>query len=838
MKKTIKFDWGTEKQIKVSHAGRRDSLFYESYRQALAGVVEIVLASSQYTHQDGIPSPVSYQAGHPEERLCLELSDYHPQKDKIFYNYPNNMIVFSGERGTGKSSALLTFVDGLKRRGSEMFSEDFLQDMIRCELPAGLARYVSTLFNNTNFCSIPPIDPTMLYDQRQHDGHQILTVILSRIYHMAEEAWDRFETRYLGNSRDKQEFINRKNELLKLFSTCYKHISILCGGKSGDEEMDELELLDTMGDTVCLKQELAELVERVLKFCFPQKENSFLIIQIDDSDMNIRYAYDILEDMRRYLMVPRVIIIMAADLNQLTRLVENSFCDNSYSKEDFRELAHNLANQYITKLFPATRQVWLPSLSVYFKEYSENTEIVCSAADDSILPDKSEIYTDSQDQIFRLIYRKTGMIFLKTKGRLHFIIPDNMRLLSHLLAMLSQMDNVADPDIEDYGLFAKEGASAEEIHSHIKCLYTRLYNVQRFRDYFFSVWVNNTLLPGHAQILSQLDRTNSGNKVKYIFEKLKDKEQEEQKLEDVTFADLLGRLDDLDKRTSDIAFRKYYYAVRQYFSFLGHCLMLQELITYYEAVEKDMDKLNEGCTFLALYPVFGSDAFVVPYLENSGNIEWEAEIDQSGEVTGAEPAVSYLVSMLTDYQPPHGTQLIKAANLNYSIVNCLYIMKSSPKSENSRRAFKGAALSIANNENKLLKLLRWEQLQSSSLMALINWDVMRRIRYTLAEILSLGFTITEKQVTDLNDLLTQLQNYYIRLADRFNKKSETPDSYISKYPHHCLRSMEFGKWVIPLFLANTVLLESQETQDVHNLTSTMDIESAVLNFFKASKKPK
>ena len=48
MEKTLSFQWGQEKQIKISKAGHKSSLFYESYRQAMAGVVEIVHESRLY----------------------------------------------------------------------------------------------------------------------------------------------------------------------------------------------------------------------------------------------------------------------------------------------------------------------------------------------------------------------------------------------------------------------------------------------------------------------------------------------------------------------------------------------------------------------------------------------------------------------------------------------------------------------------------------------------------------------------------------------------------------------------------------------------------------------
>ena len=53
--KKITFHLGAEKQIKISTAGHSDSLFYEGYRQALAGVIEIVRASSGYGWEGLLP---------------------------------------------------------------------------------------------------------------------------------------------------------------------------------------------------------------------------------------------------------------------------------------------------------------------------------------------------------------------------------------------------------------------------------------------------------------------------------------------------------------------------------------------------------------------------------------------------------------------------------------------------------------------------------------------------------------------------------------------------------------------------------------------------------------
>lgn len=851
MKKKIVFQWGTEKQIKVSSAGHRDSLFYESYRQALAGITEIVRASMRYTQKR---DPLAEDDGNGSRRgLVASKSEYDPENDKIYYNYPNNMIVFTGERGAGKSSALLTFTDSLRNKNSGLFSNDFLEDMVCCELPGAMEKQVGDMLRQTSFFPIPPIDPTTL-----NEKHQILEVILSRIYAMAKSAWATIEENTLYRAPEKrQEHLNQKNELLKQFSTCFRHINILRGKKDEDSDPDGLEILDTIGDTVYLKRELAELICGVLKFCCPGEQFPFLVIQVDDSDMNINHAYMILEDIRKYLVVPRVIIIMAADLNQLNKLVEQSFGDERCGVEGFREQAHSLAGQYVTKLFPSTRQIWLPSLSVYLKEKSENTEIVSLVLGEKKLPDKNKNYQDSQDQLFRLIYSKTGMIFLRTKERLHYIIPDNMRLLSHLLALLTQMAEVADPDKEQYGLFLEEGASGGELKAHIKTLHNRLNNVQRFRDFFLSVWVSNNLSPKDASVIKQLDNTNIDIKVAYIYAILTDGKDSH---EDVSFAELLTLLDEKDHRSSAAASKKFHFAIWQYFSFLGHCMALQELITYYERLdEAGIAKSNiDGCTFISLQPVFGSTAFTLPGTKTSSGETILAKWERSDESIGAEinyqwkadykailnkykyapevAAFAYLVSMLMDYNRPRVGNP-KIANLNYCMMNCLYVRKGSPVTNYSQKEFKGAMLST-----RRLPLTDWEVFQSSSLMALLNWDVLRRIRYRLMEMTEDESKDSGRDAngkdrepaqsglsSDLSSWRTTIRQYYFALVDGFSPKPENqkPEG-VYKYPIQCLKTMDFTGWLTPLLY---IIPPQSRRQKSRSLIDAAEYGDTVINEF-------
>ena len=82
--------------------------------------------------------------------------------DATYYNYPNNLIIFTGKRGTGKSSAMLTFVKSLSNPESEMMKDDFIREMAKCELQEVEPEHIVNMMRNYRFVSLPTIDPTVL----------------------------------------------------------------------------------------------------------------------------------------------------------------------------------------------------------------------------------------------------------------------------------------------------------------------------------------------------------------------------------------------------------------------------------------------------------------------------------------------------------------------------------------------------------------------------------------------------------------------------------------------------------------------------------------------------
>lgn len=798
MKKEIRFIWGSEKTIKITEAGRSGSFFYEAYRQAAAGIAEIVRASTIYTNKNAFDP--FFPNGEP---------DAAQQNDNNFYNYPNNMMAFTGERGAGKSSAMLSFVQSLQNKKSKLYEDSFLEGMTDCELPGVDYRNVSKMLHNCEFISLPPIDPTTM-----ENGDQILTVILARMYQLASDTWE--EEQLIPRSSS-QEKIHRKNTLIKRLSVCYEHICAIKEWEKKSSEYDGLDVLADLGDASRLKGEFTELVDELLRFkCFGSSCDPYLVIQVDDTDMNIEHAYDILEDIRKYLVIPRVIVVMAADLVHLKSIVENSLLRNYHCKMDEgSEYADTIAQQYITKLFPQTRQINLPVLGAYFKGHIENITIRYDTLKEQILPEQGQEQPgDVQKQIFRLIYRKTGLVFLEYDNLLHYIIPSNMRLCAHFLAMLVQMKDVEDPD-ETPNFFIEGKRDSENVKAHRENLSVRLQNVQRFRDYFLTTWATNNLDKDCVRLISELEKADVSKKTRFVCSQLWQR-YEDNLLKDsdlpsgqYSYVDMVQLCRYIEDEASDENDSRFIFAIETYFSLLGHEIALEELIDFYEGEGAELEA--KGCSFLRLYPIYGSHLFpystrecgtneyFVKYFETGTGkrnykkiaSRWNTKKDvlQSKDDYTKSGIVQVLFSLLADYMP-NNSEDDPVLDIFTPVLNCLYVnqkefIEVSPLVKKLR----------TGGDRNLLKLdeEQWLKMRRSALLIVLNWDVQSKVGKKLLRTVEKVKSRNGLPKTDYKSWPAAVREVYTEIVSNYTDERE-------KTAINALSELDFSGWLNSLKL--------------------------------------
>jgi hypothetical protein len=308
------------------------SFFVDSYRHALSCLQYIDVDNRRLYWEEMVA----------DGKIANEEKD-----DGRYLPEFNNVIAFCGERGSGKTSAMISFRNLLR---------DWQQSKSK------ILNLVDRDFDKPlRFLCIDPVDPS-----RFEPNDRLVGSILAELYR-----------RYLQLSQDRTEvgdFERRKN-LEVAFSNALKSIQMLDPksespfGKPGEGE-NEFEILRRAAEAASMRDNFHKLIQAFLNYKFAtdkKASNHYLVIPVDDLDMSIRHAYQLAEDIRKYLMVPNVIILIAMKLDQLRMAVEQENYDRFRVYKEIAKMpkddeVETMSNLYLEKLIPLNRRVMMPDL--------------------------------------------------------------------------------------------------------------------------------------------------------------------------------------------------------------------------------------------------------------------------------------------------------------------------------------------------------------------------------------------------------------------------------------------------------------------------------------------
>jgi len=378
-----------------------------------------------------------------ENIMANEESDKQPDWKKA--ETENNIIAFCGERGEGKSSAMFTFINAVVNEKEQKESTIFAQ----CEN-----------VKNTVFSEPIVIDPSAF-----DNVHNVLDIIIASIYQKFSDKYDVSPERFDNY---------RREQLLNEFQKVYKDISLLNDpAKMLEEEYDyegSIEKISKMGESLRLRRDLSNLVKLYLDYMMPEdSRNQYtskkLLIAIDDLDMCNANAYKMAEQIRKYLIIPDIVIVMALKVEQLQLCVqEENFKNYSNVLKNQGKIAgavidvEDMAERYIAKLIPKSRRIYLPNV-----RYIENAKISYQKKNGEIIYE-DKMTNSLNASLMDLIYMKTGMRFLLNEEKLNWLQPDNLRDTVNLIILLGDM-KVPENDSE------------------------YLENIEKFTEYFEKEWI-------------------------------------------------------------------------------------------------------------------------------------------------------------------------------------------------------------------------------------------------------------------------------------------------------------------------------------------------------------
>ena len=454
-----------------------EQLMYPAYRTALDALNGILASSREWVRHN-----CQVDAQYPKDQ------EYEAELDEL-YAYSNNIIAFCGARGQGKTSAMLSFSHALpttRKKGDPGKG------------------FSSAEVGNACFFVLPPIDPTML-----EQNELALELILARLLDEINEKW-RSPVREKNYAAYPYTDEDNKHKILECFNTC------MAGLRSeAKPEATGAERLARAKDAFRVKEALWRIVRYFIYLLGYDLPNGYLVVQLDDTDMQFECAYSIMEEVRKYLSIPNVIVLMATDLEQLRALVALHSSKALRSEPDDPEVSR-LATKYLDKLIPASHAVHLPSVK---GQSEKKRQLYLQVIKDTDGKKETDANPDNREdnslewRLFKLINEKTGLVFIGHESYLHEIIPSTLRGVVQLYRMLDRM-----PSPESFDKMRSVLSNdVNGVHIYYDARYRsdriKLNNLSLFEDYFISDWVPSKLVPKYQAAFKTIQKSQDNRRI-------------------------------------------------------------------------------------------------------------------------------------------------------------------------------------------------------------------------------------------------------------------------------------------------------------------------------------
>lgn len=402
---------------------------------------------------DSIFSSVYAQASYLVREIIEKNEEYHNNKRKRGNRYRNqeqiyNVISFVGGRGIGKTSCMLSFAE-------------YLKDYYRIDdRKAEFSDY--HIKDGVSFVGIDAIDAGLLEEKED-----IVEVVLARLL-------DEFQGMEDSNSYGDSELEFKKRRFNECLQKVYKSNQKRKQQETASDEYVSIDNLQEMAVSLNMRERIKELIEIYIELIQGRyymnamdKSKCYVVITIDDIDMNLRKGYQMLEQIRRYLMVPNVIILLSYQYEQIQDVCNLYYYEgmktlsNMYEQKKFKNKIKYLSSVYLAKVIPDGRRIVLPKVEEIERLTGKELKII------PVCGDKTDAHS-----VLDTIMRKTSRCF-----NIRFWYPGsgigiwktaNFRDLSNLYNELHTLEDPEDESMKGSRKLASYTDNYEWLFDYIK----------------------------------------------------------------------------------------------------------------------------------------------------------------------------------------------------------------------------------------------------------------------------------------------------------------------------------------------------------------------------------
>ena len=439
------------------------------------------------------------------EKIVLRNIEWMDQKKNLRCEdfERSNVISFIGRRGTGKTSALISFNDALNlyMRNVEYQSQ----------MPLQFEHQQS--MSNVRFYSLKCIDTSIL-----EESENIFILILANMF-----------SRIQSYEKQVNQRINEYDQrnLMKKFEEIYEDFVSINSGIEKMEGYSSYEKLRNAASSQRIRENFEELVKIYLNIIDSEDMNNsvdgyihcrykFLVILLDDIDLarqkkengNTNWGvYKIMNTIYKYLTVPGVIVLSAYDYENLYQRCEDFFDEENGKRGNSREAANQLAE----KIFPISTRIYMPSWRKDDLRSKNEIKISLEGSDDFVLKtyrERMKIDTfQIKDFIFALLYEKTGVCFDYDRHSRHFFEPDTIRSLYNTVDFLKNLKTY-DHKISDEKEFEKFQHNIGKLKEDCYFRYKEEILIENnYERGLFNEWIESSAVDRSKEIVRKLSQT-------------------------------------------------------------------------------------------------------------------------------------------------------------------------------------------------------------------------------------------------------------------------------------------------------------------------------------------
>lgn len=339
---------------------------------------------------------------------------------RMFKNEKKNILAFIGGRGSGKTTAIDEFCRILDSMDQEENGKWWIRYVLEPKDRGKLK------WDDFKFYVVQPIDASLLGED------DLFELILVNIFRHFEKNFNQ-DSCYAGQR------IAEINDIIKLYQEIFKEYHVTQSDKL-EKLQSSISLYHLMSGSYEIQKKVAQLIDKLLLLNSMRFKFEYIVITIDDLDLNLTYGYKMLEVLQKYFSYHKIIILAAIDYEQMSLVCEEHFekhMPNTTKKNRGilrNEYVRILSNDYMTKIFPLSQRLYMPD----FKSVMKN-----------IIISNHGIEVPVKQYIMVKIARKMKIYYDACGLKWHFCEPNTVRELVSYNDFLDSLLDIKFEGLED-----------------------------------------------------------------------------------------------------------------------------------------------------------------------------------------------------------------------------------------------------------------------------------------------------------------------------------------------------------------------------------------------------